>query len=207
MRFISQYWRYQEDITFQSDSGTLYRTVGSVGGQNVPVPLINIGRFLWQPSELEHYRDVNARRGARQRRSGRQAVTSPGTNGFSSRPTHWNKSIPGYAAFASSRFTTSRSRMQRRSRQGVSWGNAESFYINSGKSSICLILNPLGPPDAKRTSRRQDITSFILEVPISCLTRDANSPVSCLDDLELAAGAHPAATANVRGAPTIEGGA
>ena len=40
------------------------------------------------------------------------------------------------------------------------------------------IANPLGPRDAEPSATEyKNVTSFVLEVPASCLTRNAESPV------------------------------
>ncbi|OQW31351.1 MAG: hypothetical protein A4E19_20420 [Nitrospira sp. SG-bin1] len=172
----------KEDITFQFRfKNTLQNLSVPVGGKNVPVPLINIGPIsAGSPQNLnivETY-TLDVVRG--NRRSGhRQAVSSPGPNGFS-KPTDniGNKSIPGYAAFASSQihnFTWPGCSGQSKIFVGQ---RKESFYVNLGEVFDLINLDPLGPPDAKpNILNDKNITSFILEVPISCLTRDENSPV------------------------------
>jgi len=173
----------REDITFQFRfKNSLQNLSVPVGGQNVPVPLINIGPIsagnLQSLNIVETY-SLDVVRGGR-RTGQRQSVTAPGPNGFS-KPTDniGNKSIPGYNAFATSQihnFTW----------PGCDGGQGrvfvgqrkESFYVNLGEIFDLINLNPLGPPDAKpNILDDKNITSFILEVPITCVTRDANSPV------------------------------
>ncbi|WP_053378407.1 DUF4331 domain-containing protein [Nitrospira moscoviensis] len=203
----------KEDITFQFRfQNTLRGLTVPVGGQNVPVPLINIGPIsagnLQNLNMTETY-TLDVVRGNR-RTGQRQRVNAPGPNGFL-KPTDniGQKSIPGYAAFATAQIHT------------VNWPGCdagqgrvfvgqrkESFYVNLGEIFDLINLDPLGPPDAKRNILDdKNITSFILEVPIACLRRDANSPVIggwMTSSLRQARVLRPQPTFD---RPTVEGGA
>lgn len=172
----------REDITFQFRfNNTLQNLAVPVGGENIPVPLLNLGPLsagnVQNLNVVETY-TVDVVRG--NRRSGnRQSIGGGGANGFT-KPTDniGNKSIPGYSAFAMAQI------------HNVTWPGCdgqskifvgqrkEPFYVNVGEIFDLVNLNPLGPPDAKPNPLNQkNITSFILEVPITCLRRNADSPV------------------------------
>ena len=55
----------------------------------------------------------------------------------------------------------------------------EPFAVNLGEIfDLVNVANPLGPRDAEPSATEyKNVTSFILEVPASCLTRNAESPV------------------------------
>ncbi len=89
------------------------------------------------------------------------------------------KSIPAYAVFSTAQ-------IHNISVPGCDAGQGrvfvgqrkESFYINLGEVVDLLNLDPLGSSDVKRNILDdKNITSFILDVPIACLTRNANRPV------------------------------
>jgi hypothetical protein len=203
----------KEDITFQFRfRNTLQGLSVPVGGQNVPVPLLNIGPIsagnLQNLNIVETY-TLDVVRGNR-RTGQRQSVSGGGQNGFS-KPTDniGNKSIPNYPAFATQQIHT------------VTWPGCdggqgrvfvgqrkEPFYVNLGEVFDLINLNPLGPPDVKpNILDDKNITSFILEVPIACLRRDANSPVIgawMTSSLRQARILRPQPTFD---RPTVEGGA
>jgi len=54
----------------------------------------------------------------------------------------------------------------------------EPFFVNVGEIFDLVNTNPLGPRDAEPNALEgKNISTFALEVPIACLTRNANSPV------------------------------
>ena len=55
----------------------------------------------------------------------------------------------------------------------------ESFAVNLGEIfDLVNVANPLGPRDAEPSATEyKNVTSFVLEVPAACLTRDAGNPV------------------------------
>lgn len=204
-----------EDITFGFRfKNTLQNLAVMVGGQSVPVPLLNIGPIsagnLQNLNIVETYTLDVTRGGRRAGAGGRQPITAPGANGFS-KPTDniGNKSIPGYAAFASAQ-------IHNITIPGCDGGQGkvfvgqrkESFYVNLGEVFDLINLNPLGPVDAKpNILDDKNITSFVLEVPIACLTRNADNPVIgawMTSSLRQARVLRPNPTFD---RPTVEGGA
>ena len=203
----------KEDLTFQFRfKNTLQNLAVTVGGQSVPVPLLNIGPIsagnLQNLNIVETYTLDVTRNG--RRAGGRQSITAPGPNGFS-KPTDniGNKSIPGYAAFATAHINNITIPGCDGGQGKVFVGQRkESFYVNLGEVFDLINLNPLGSPNAKpNILDDKNITSFIIEVPIACLTRNADSPVIgawMTSSLRQARVLLPKPTFD---RPTIEGGA
>ena len=81
------------------------------------------------------------------------------------------KSIPDYAAYADSHvYNVSRFPAARPGRVFVGQRN-EPFFVNLGEVFDLVNLNPVGPPNGEHNIiGDENITSLVLEVPISCLT-------------------------------------
>ena len=180
-----------EDITFQFNVSQLLRDLKvPVGGQQVSVPLINIGPISEAPGSrspnlnvLESYRVLVIRgpvdhpddssdyalNPAGGRRFGKPA-DNIGEKSISDYPSYaagfvWDIQIPG----------CSRNNGMGRVFVGQ---RKESFAVNIGEVFDLVNLNPLGPRDAEPNPLEdKNITTFALEVPVSCLTRNAGSPV------------------------------
>lgn len=198
----------EEDITFQFRfKNTLKDLTVPAGGKMISVPLINIGPISGpNPPTLnisETY-TLDIVRGGR--RHGRQAIT----NAALTKPTDniGEKSVPNYDTYARS-FIHNVSIPGCDGQGRVFVGQRrEPFFINLGEVFDLLNLNPLGSPNAKRNILDDvNVTSLILEVPKSCLLRNASSPVIggwTTASLRQARILRPKPTfAN----PTIEGGA
>lgn len=175
----------KEDLTFQFRfKNNLQDLSVPVGGKNISVPLINIGPISAGNAQalnvVESY-TVDLVRGNR-RTGSRQAVTNANTGASTfAKPTDniGSKSIPNYAAYAAAHIVNINI-------PGCSAGpgkmfvgqRKESFVVNLGEIFDLVNLNPVGPPNGKKNIIDDaNITSFILEVPAACLTRDSNSPV------------------------------
>jgi Domain of unknown function (DUF4331) len=179
-----------EDVTFQFRSSQLLKDLKvPVGGQQVSVPLINIGPISGGPGNRSANLNVQesytllVTRGPMDDPTAAAYATNPnGTRRFGKPADNiGEKSIPDYAGYAA----------------GFVWdveipgctGNnegrvfvgqrRESFAVNLGEIfDLVNIANPLGDRNAEPNSLAdKNITSFILEVPIGCLTRNAQSPV------------------------------
>jgi hypothetical protein len=179
-----------EDITFQFRVAQLLRDLKvPVGGQQVSVPLMNIGPISEAPggrspvlNVLESYTVAVVRGPVGNSSSINFAPNTAGTSRFGKPADNiGEKSIPDYASYAA----------------GFIWGveipgcsgdnegrvfvgqRKESFAVNLGEIfDLVNIENPLGPRDAEpNILEDKNITSFILEVPVGCLTRNASSPV------------------------------
>lgn len=170
----------KEDLTFQFRfQNTLDNLTVPVGGKSIPVPLFNIGAIAGpNPPTLnieETYTLAIVRDG---RRSGnQQSVTHAGLP----KPTDniGEKSIPNYEPYA-------RSFIHNVSIPGCDGGQGrvfvgqrrEPFFVNLGEVFDLINLDPLGSPSAKpNVLNDANVTSLILEVPKSCLLRNASSPV------------------------------
>ncbi len=179
-----------EDITFQFRVSQLLQDLKvPVGGQQVSVPLLNIGQIAEAPggrspnlTVLESY-TVLVVRGPVDRRTGSDFALNPFGGRRFGKPADniGEKSIPDYAAYAANFIWD----IEIPGCSGNDMGRVfvgqrkESFAVNLGEVfDLVNIENPLGPRDAEpNILEDKNVTSFILEVPIGCLTRNAGSPV------------------------------
>lgn len=178
-----------EDITFQFRvTPTLRDLTVPVGGKNVSVPLYNIGPISTARTNqniLETYTlwvirgQVN--NGAHGSDSG--FVTSPSGSSRFAKPADnvGQKSIadyPGYAANYVQEFNFPGCTANGGVGRVFVGQRKEPFAVNIGEVFDLVNLNPLGPRDAEPNPlEEKSITTFALEVPAACLTRNANSPV------------------------------
>jgi hypothetical protein len=181
-----------EDITFQFRvAPRLADLKVPVGGQNVSVPLYNIGQFQ------------NDAPGGRSGNLNivesftmwviRGAVNSRGTNGtFATSPSGGarfakpadnvgEKSVPDYASYVANFVQDFRF-------PGCQNGNAlgrvfvgqrkEPFAVNVGEVFDLINLNPIGSRNGEPNPlENYNITTIALEVPTACLTQNAGNPV------------------------------
>ena len=170
----------KEDLTFQFRfKNTLKDLTVPSGGKTISIPLINIGPISGANSpslNIEETYTLDIVRGGR-RSGNRQSVTNAGLT----KPTDniGAKSIPNYETYA-------RAFIHDVSIPGCDGGQGrvfvgqrkEPFFVNLGEVFDLINLDPLGSPSAKLNILNDaNITSLILEVPKSCLVRNATSPV------------------------------
>ena len=170
----------KEDLTFQFRfKNELDNLTVPVGGKAISVPLFNIGPISGPTPptlNIEETYTLDIVRGGR-RSGNQQRVTHAGLR----KPTDniGEKSIPNYETYA-------RSFIHDVSIPGCDGGQGrvfvgqrrEPFFVNLGEVFDLINLDPLGSPSAKRNILNDvNVTSLILEVPKSCLLRNASSPV------------------------------
>lgn len=153
----------------------------SAGGQDIPVPLSNIGPFGDSAAQDgnrnvdERYAVVSVKdrrklRLARNLSDGGYLFTKPFDN-------IGNKSIPNYAAYADSKIA----------RIGIDGCAAEGrvfvgqrqdgFSVNLGEIFDLINTNPVGPRDGEtNTIADKNVTTIALELPIACVSR-GGSPI------------------------------
>ena len=167
-----------EDITFRFDFSTILAGAAvPVGGENIPIPLINAGAIgpgatdtSAVNSRQEYTLDVirgNARTGTA------QAVTNVTTQTTTFRKPVDNigtKSIPNYADYASAHiYPISIPGCQTQGRVFVGQ-RKEGFAVNLGQVFDLVNLNPLGAADAVANPIGDtNVTSLALEIPTNCL--------------------------------------
>ncbi len=206
----------REDLTFQfrfnNKLKDLQVPVGPPGQEKmVSVPLINIGQIAAGNTgalNIEETYTVNLIRG--DRRTGQVSqVRNAGTNAVRfSKPVDniGLKSIPDYAAYANaSIFNITIPGCDQQGRMFVGQ-RKDSFVVNLGETfDLVNISNPLGAVDAERDDLADaNVTSFILELPISCLVQ-GNPTIGAWTTASLpqARVLNPNPTFNQ---PTVEGG-
>lgn len=173
-----------EDITFQFRPAISTKDIAiPVGGINVAVPIINVGpigpgRDDTANLNREETYTLNIIRGPR--RSGMaEAVTAVGGGPTFKKPVDYigTKSLPQYPLYASNHTYDI-------AIPGCGDGRVfvgqrkDSFVVNVGEIFDLVNTNPLGPENAEADDlARKNITSFILEVPIDCVTQSAAQPI------------------------------
>jgi hypothetical protein len=178
-----------EDITFQFRVAQLLRDIQlPVGDKHVSIPLINAGAISETPGNrspvlnvLESY-TLSVVRGPLAHPSSIEFAPGPdgGGNRFGKPADNiGEKSIPDYEAYASNFVWNFDVPGCNNGVGRVFVGQRKDpFAVNLGEIfDLVNIANPLGPRDAEPDALAdKNVTSFIVEVPIRCLTANASSP-------------------------------
>lgn len=169
----------KEDITFQFRFNQMLKDLTvPVGGKNIPVPLINIGPISGAGGATQNLSEtysldiIRGNRRSGNRQSLGESFTKPLDN-------IGQKSIPSYDSYARSFIHTINIPGCDAGQGRVFVGQRrEPFFVNLGEVFDLINLDPLGPPNAKRNILEDvNVTSFILEVPATCLCRNGSSRV------------------------------
>jgi hypothetical protein len=176
-----------EDISFAFTPTNTNRGIAlTIGGQSVPVPVINVGAIgpdATDTAALNVVETIDAYvvRGGSQRRTA-EPITDADTGAATFRKPVDNigqKSIPDYAAYA-------RSHIRPIAIPGCADGGRlfvgqrkDPFVVNLGEVfDLVNVSNPLGAENAEADDLAdKNVTSFVLEVPISCLASSSAAPV------------------------------
>ncbi|MDQ3289642.1 MAG: DUF4331 domain-containing protein [Pseudomonadota bacterium] len=151
-----------------------------VGGNDIPVPLINIGPFGGDPApeptqnRVETYRLISVHdRKARLARN----LDSNTTLFFKPIDNIGRKSIPDYQSYADNHvYRVGLDNCASEARVFVGQ-RREGFVINVGETFDLINYNPLQSRDGERNDlENKNITTIALEVPIQCLT-SGGSPI------------------------------
>lgn len=150
-----------------------------VNGENVPVPLSNIGPFGAENQDAlnvtQKYVMVTVDPKVRA-----DLVTNLDTGGVVFRKPFDNvgeKSVPAYAEYAQEHIYRAGLRGCAGEARVFAGQRKEGFAVNVGEVFDLINTNPVGPRDGETNSLAdKNITSIALEVPISCLT-DGSSPI------------------------------
>ena len=175
-----------EDLTFQFRPSTLVKDLSvPVGNMQIPVPLINIGQIgpdagATSALNREESFAVNIIRGDRRNGVG-QAITNAVDGATSFRKPVDNigqKSIPQYDDYANSHIYNIAIPGCDNGRMFVGQ-RKDSFVVNLGETfDLVNISNPLGAENAERDDlANKNVTSFVLEVPITCLVQSVTQPI------------------------------
>jgi hypothetical protein len=169
------------DITFSFDFGITNRNISlNVGGQMVPVPLVAVGPVS-VPGDpnlniVETYtcfvtREFSHENGHQNHHA---LITNAATGGAQFlKPVDYigTKTIPDYPTYAAAHmYTVNLPGSTQQGRLFVGQ-RKDPFVVNLGEIFDLVNTNPLGPPNGAADSLAdKNITSIILEVPISYLT-------------------------------------
>src|SRR6185312_12378610 len=144
------------------------------GGQNVPVPVINIGPIDKSGKTLnvsESYTVTVVRRGPPHSRAWAENATLGGTTFYKPVDNIGEKSIPDYASYAGN-FVYDISIPGCATPGRVFVGQRkEGFVVNVGEIFDLVNTNPVGPRDGEPNNlSHKNVTSIALELPIACVT-------------------------------------
>jgi Domain of unknown function (DUF4331) len=183
-----------EDITFQFRvAPRLVDIKLPVGGQNVSIPLYNVGPFQNdQPGARSPNLNIvesftmwviRGQVGSSPHPGGSSFVTSPNGGSRFGKPADnvGEKSVQDYPAYAANFIQEFRM-------PGCQGGNAigrvflgqrkEPFAVNVGEVFDLINLNPLGSRNGEPNPLENfNITTIAVEVPTACLTQNASNPV------------------------------
>jgi Domain of unknown function (DUF4331) len=165
----------QADLSFQFRfKNTLKKLAVPAGGQNIPVPVLNIGPVDKTGKTLnvtESYTVTVVRRGPRSSANLAENATLGGTLFFKPVDNIGEKSIPDYSSYANN-FLYEISIPGCTTPGRVFVGQRkEGFVVNVGEIFDLVNTNPVGPRDGEPNSlSHKNVTSIALELPIGCVT-------------------------------------
>jgi len=165
----------QADFSFQFRfTNTLKKLAVPAGGQNVPVPVLNIGPVDPTGKTLnvtESYTVTVVRRGPPGSRALAENATLGGTTFYKPVDNIGEKSIPDYAAYANNfMYDISIPGCATPGRVFVGQ-RKEGFVVNVGEIFDLVNTNPVGPRDGEPNNlSHKNVTSLALELPIACVT-------------------------------------
>lgn len=176
-----------EDLSFAFTPTNTNRGIAlTIGGQSVPVPVINVGAIGPDAADTGALNVVETIDAYVVRRSGDRRVAAAIVDAETGEATFrkpvdniGQKSVPEYDAYA-------RSHIRTISIPGCAAGGRlfvgqrkDPFVVNLGEVfDLVNVTNPLGAENAEADDLAdKNVTSFVLEVPISCLTASADAPV------------------------------
>jgi hypothetical protein len=192
-----------EDVTFQfKATNTRKDLTVPVGGKDIAVPLVNIGPIgpdrnaTDNLNVLETY-TLNVIRGPRRTGSVSAVTISGGTDTTFQKPADriGNKSIANNDASIYDQYANNH--IYNVTIPGCSAAGArvfvgqrrEGFVVSLADIFDLVNLNPLGPADGLRNSLAgKSVTTFALEVPISCLALDGKPIIGAWTTASLATG-------------------
>ena len=163
------------DLSFEFEfKNTTKDLTVSAGGQQTPVPLINIGTVNLAGTNLnvvQSYTIKLVRHGDRRNAQAIENVSTQGNSFLKPVDNIGHKSIPNYPEYAS-QFIYNIGIPGCAAPGRVFVGQRkESFFINVGEIFDLVNLNPVGPRDGNKNDlTSKNITTIALEVPTTCLT-------------------------------------
>ena len=175
-----------EDITFQFRPAIRVKNIAvPAGGVSVPIPLINAGPIGPGAADTgslnrEETYSINIVRGDR-RKGASAAITNAADGSATFRKPVDNigqKSIPEYATYAGNHAYDVDIPGCGEGRVFVGQ-RKDPFVVNLGETfDLVNVSNPLGAEDAEADDLAdKNVTSFVLEVPTSCIVRSPSQPI------------------------------
>lgn len=181
----------KEDLTFQfkfkDRLANLALDIGPSGNtKKVSVPLLNIGQIgpeRTDTSSLNVSETYSLKVIRGNRRSGRSSSVRDADTGSREfmKPVDniGNKSIPSYEDYARKHIYNIQVPGCSTTGKVFVGQRKDPFVVNLGETFDLVNLNPLGSPSAKTDSLAdKNVTSFVLELPISCLTKGSDPVIA-----------------------------
>jgi hypothetical protein len=175
-----------EDITFQFRPTIRVKNIAvSAGGVSVPVPLINVGPIGPGAGDTdslnrEETYSVSIIRGDRRKGTAAAITNAADGSGTFRKPVDniGQKSIPQYDTYAGHHVYDVDIPGCGEGRVFVGQ-RKDPFVVNLGETfDLVNVSNPLGAEDVEADDLAdKNVTSFVLEVPISCIVRSASQPI------------------------------
>ncbi|MDQ3259377.1 MAG: DUF4331 domain-containing protein [Pseudomonadota bacterium] len=169
----------KEDLSFQFRFKNNTRDLAvPVGDKSIAVPLINIGAITGGAGDanvlnVEETYSVNVSRNGRRGGQKGELTNAVGGSKVFTKPTDniGAKSIPNYSAYANQYIYSVNIPGCSAPGKVFVGQRKEPFFANLGEIFDLINLNPVGPRNSELNVLDDDnITSFAMEVPISCLT-------------------------------------
>lgn len=179
-----------EDLTFQfqftNTNADISLAIGPPGNQkNVAIPLINAGALSATDTAALNRKETFSLKLIRgPRRTGPAADVTNAADGGTvfNKPVDFigTKSIGDYKAYAAAHVHTVAIPGSATPGRVFVGQRKDPFVVNLGETFDLVNLNPLGPPDGARDSLAdKNVTSLILEVPISLVKNGADPVIGC----------------------------
>lgn len=176
-----------EDLTFSFRPEIVNRNIAlTIGGQSVAVPVINVGPIGPGAGDtanlnVEERYQLYVVRGPRASATVERATDAGSGSETFPKPVDFigAKSLPNYETYAAGH-------VRPLAIPGCDSGGRvfvgqrkDPFVVNLGEVfDLVNVTNPLGPENAEADDLAyKNVTAFVLEVPISCLTPSASQPI------------------------------
>jgi hypothetical protein len=164
------------DISFEFRVSNTYKNLTiPVNGEQVAVPLTNIGQIGNTPSSNDGVKNVIESYSLTVRREGKTYLASNLTTGGNTfrKPLDniGQKSLPSYAAYADAHIYRAGLKACAGEAKVFVGQRKEGFGVALGKVFDLVNLNPVGASNGNTNDLAdKNVTTFALEVPIGCLT-------------------------------------
>ena len=158
----------------------------NAGGKKIEVPLENIGQVNLAGTDVNVLQSYTVEVAGNGKNAFGENLATGGTQFWKPVDNIGNKSIPDYAAYAANfMYPIALPGCATPGRVFVGQ-RKEGFVVNLGELFDLVNLNPAGPRNAEpNTLYDKNVTSLVIELPISCLTTSANPVIGAYTTADL----------------------